>query len=298
MLLPLSVFIALLLIVHSHPISKGYLLREKILISFVIWSVMLTLSTEVLSIAHQFTFGGVLSAWSLTLIATVIWASRHTIIFHNLDIRRQFRLLFHDRMRSILAAGISIILCISGMLALFTAPNNWDATYYRLARVMHWIQNQNVDFYPTHITQQLYLAPWASYPIAHFQLLTGGDVFANSVQWVAMVMTLLTLSLIVAYWKGDLWTQLIAVVFAATLPMGILQSSSVQSDYVLGFWIVSSTYFALHAIREKKNVFSLLTGVSLGLAFYTKSTSLFFAFPFVLWFAYSLWKTFFASSRN
>jgi hypothetical protein len=37
--------------------------------------------------------------------------------------------------------------------------------------------------------------------------------------------------------------QLIAAVFVATIPMGILQASSTQNDYVLSFWLICFVYF-------------------------------------------------------
>jgi hypothetical protein len=39
----------------------------------------------------------------------------------------------------------------------------------------------------THVLRQLHMSPWAEFAITHLQLLTGGDRFANIVQWSGLV---------------------------------------------------------------------------------------------------------------
>ncbi len=67
---------------------------------------------------------------------------------------------------------------------------------YHLARVAHWGQNHTVAFYPTHIVRQLYQPPWAEYAMLHLYILAGGDRLANLVQWVAMAVSLVGVSVI------------------------------------------------------------------------------------------------------
>ena len=67
---------------------------------------------------------------------------------------------------------------------------------YHMPRVMHWIQNQNVDFYPTSTTRQLYVSPFSEYVILHLQLIVNGDRLANLVQWFSMFGSLIGVSLI------------------------------------------------------------------------------------------------------
>ena len=48
-----------------------------------------------------------------------------------------------------------------GIVALTAPPNTWDSMTYHMPRVEHWIENRNVEPYPTHILRQLSLGPGA-----------------------------------------------------------------------------------------------------------------------------------------
>ena len=44
---------------------------------------------------------------------------------------------------------------------------------------------------------------------------------------------------------ADMRRQVFAVVFAATIPMGFLQATSVQTDYAVSFWLVCFVFYLL-----------------------------------------------------
>ncbi|MFQ5613129.1 MAG: hypothetical protein ACE5H9_13450, partial [Anaerolineae bacterium] len=73
-------------------------------------------------------------------------------------------------------------------------------------------------------------------------------------------------------------------VAGVTIPMGILQSTSTQTDYVLAFWLVCFAYFGLLFKARPTLSCSLVVGLSLGLAILTKPTAYYYALPFVIWY--------------
>ncbi|MHC5831404.1 MAG: glycosyltransferase family 39 protein, partial [Nostoc sp.] len=105
------------------------------------------------------------------------------------------------------------------------------------------IQNHTVAHYPTSYTPQLYQNPWSEFVILHFQILSGGDYFANLVQWFSMIGCIIGVSLIARQLGADLRGQVFSAVVTATIPMGILQASSTQNDYVIAFWVVCLAYY-------------------------------------------------------
>ncbi|WP_337286853.1 glycosyltransferase family 39 protein [Candidatus Methylomirabilis sp.] len=256
--------------------------RLIVLSAYAVCGVLVWLSSELLSVFHQLTFWGIAAFWSIcALIFGAIVATRpaspHLAAPPVANIRFSVSLLLPLLCS---AAAISILL----LTAFVAAPNNWDSMTYHLPRVMHWQQNRSLQFFPTHIHRQLHSGPWAEMAILHFQLLAGSDRLANLVQWFAMIGSVLGVSYIAKTVGGSKEAQALAVLIAVTIPMGILQSTSTQTDYVVALWVVSFTAFSLTMITEGPSLgLALLTGAGLGLAMLTKATAVLFTVPVVVW---------------
>jgi hypothetical protein len=108
---------------------------------------------------------------------------------------------------------------------------------YHLARVLHWQQDRSVALYAINIERQLHLPPGGEYGILRLDLRSGGDRLDNLPQWLAAMGSLPVVSLIPARLDATARGQALAAVFCATLPMGILQSSSTQNDYQVAYWL-------------------------------------------------------------
>ena len=283
--LPLACFalIYMTALRYSLRVAHEWDPRRSFLLACVVWGVLLTAFTEALSISHSLTRGSLSVAWGLACVASAA-------AYHRLG-RTQERRKVLDGVSAMpntliaLLCGAGIIVLTVGLIGLLAPPNTWDSMTYHMSRVAHWIQNQSVAHYPTNIPRQLHLALWAEFAITHFQLLTGGDRFANSVQWFSMAGSLLGVSLIAQQLGAGVVGQVVAVVFAATIPMGILQGSSTQNDYVVTLWLICVAYYTLSAIKQNRYdlPLSLMIGANVGLAVLTKSTAYVYAFPFVVW---------------
>jgi dolichyl-phosphate-mannose-protein mannosyltransferase len=185
----------------------------------------------------------------------------------------------------ITVCGIGVILGITGLIALLAPPNTWDSMTYHMPRVMHWAQNRSVDFYPTHIPRQLQYFPWAEYAILQPQLLSATDRFANLVQWISSLVSMTGVSLIAGFFTTRKLPQALAAIVCGALPMGIMQSTSTQNDYVGAAWLICFTFFMLcwSNLRRGGLHFTIAAGCALGLGMLTKPTLVCF-FPAVfLW---------------
>ncbi|MFT7563697.1 MAG: hypothetical protein ACI8ZT_001346, partial [Bacteroidia bacterium] len=229
----------------------------------------IAISTELLSSLHAITFTALLVAWCLFLLVGF------------------FALFIHQRsykvstpgswgakpVTAILIGSITFILAITLFTAIVYPPNTWDSMTYHMPRVLHWITNNDVSFYPTEITRQNFQMPLAEFAIMHLQVLTGGDWYANLVQWVSFLV-LISLGVVVADELGlERKLQLITAVIIATLPMAVLQASSTQNDLVVSVFLMS---FGLFMLRLRVNFSTenlLFAAISLGLALLTKGTA-------------------------
>jgi 4-amino-4-deoxy-L-arabinose transferase-like glycosyltransferase len=153
-----------------------------------------------------------------------------------------------------------------------------------MSRVMHWIQNRSLAHYPTDIDRQLWMPPWAELAVLHLQLLFGNDRLVNLVQWFTMVGSVLGVSLLARQLGASLRGQILAAIFCLTIPMGILQATSTQTDYATAFWGVCLAFYVLQAHkRGLRNDEWVLLSLATGLGVLTKGTFVAFAFPLFGW---------------
>ncbi|NER78921.1 MAG: hypothetical protein F6K42_04950 [Leptolyngbya sp. SIO1D8] len=283
-MLVLLPFLALALLVTYWHSRQDW--RRAVLLAALSWGVLLVVVTEITSALRLFSFPGLLISW-LIVNGILIVVNRRRLFQ-----TKQFLTLGTPQKLTPfmigLLLGIGAIVASIGLIALVAPPNNWDSMTYHMGRVVHWVQNRSVIHYPTNIIRQLYPGPWSSFAVAHLQILSGGDRFANLIQWMSMLGSLIGVSLIAQQLGSGVRGQIFAAVICATIPMGILQSSSTQNDYVVAFWLVCLAYFVLQTIQSKfANQWILAAGASLGLALLTKGTAYLYAFPFCLWLVFS-----------
>jgi hypothetical protein len=242
----------------------------------VVSAVLVVVSTELLSFWYALTHESLLVLWGAMVLALAILAWQRRTAIHHLSFRSSSPLSRTDRA---LLAAVLVIVVAEALVAMLAPPNTWDSMTYHMSRVAHWTQRASVEHYPTFIQRQLYMPPLAEFMILTLYLLGRGDRLANLVQWAAMMGSLVGVSLLARQFGGSPRAQVLAVVVAATIPMGILQASSTQNDSVVGLWLVS---LAVAVVAQRR---SLIVGAALGLALATKASAFVFAAPFVLWFA-------------
>jgi 4-amino-4-deoxy-L-arabinose transferase-like glycosyltransferase len=258
--------------------------RMSFLSAALTWGLAVTASTEVLSLFHLITFEWLVTFWvGLVLLSAVICRTAST--------RGKLVSLFQfpgiPRFDLWCLGGVASIVVVAGLVAYVAPPNNPDSIFYHMARVLHWIQNQTVAHYPTNILHQLIMPPWAEFSIMHLHILSGSDQWSNLVQWFSMLGSIIGVSLLAKQLGADRQGQILAVVIAATIPMGILQASSTQNDYVTAFWLVCLLHYILRFKREPAWTNAVGVGASLALALLTKATAYLYAVPLLLWFGVS-----------
>ncbi len=188
----------------------------------------------------------------------------------------------------VLIIGVLLIVIATGVIAFNAPPNNYDSMHSHMGKIPYWIQNHSIAHYPTHAWDSLRYEPFSGFSVLQFYILSAGDKFANCVQWLSMIGCLIGVSLIAKRFGAKFLGQILAVVLCATIPMGIMQSTSTQVDYVASFWLVCFVCFFLISLKIISWPIIVALGSSLALALLTKTTNYFFAFPFVIWLVLSL----------
>ena len=272
----------------------------------VAWAVILTAITEALSLFGALTLGWLAGSW---ILACMIAGSLCLPLVRQGIRSMRWRPILELPTAAALLLGATVtIITTVGIDAAVAAPNGWDSMTYHMGRVVHWMQDATVAYYPASAVPQLYQPPWAEFAILHLQILSGGDHLANLVQWFSMVGSVIGVSVLAQQLGADRVGQVLAAVCAVTVPIGIVQASGTQNVYVVTFWLVCSVHYFLTlragptmgshepAAESPKPAAgspkpaagypaSLGFGASLGLALLTKGTTYVYILPFVLWFA-------------
>jgi hypothetical protein len=289
-LLPVLTFLALFLdLLHGQEGGAqdfaGW--RRPFLLAALLCGGWVVIVTEGLSLFSALARGWVAALWAVALLAAVVFGSRRGLLRIDLAKLRNSLQTTAWPERLILA-GLACVVVTLFLVAWVSPPNNTDSLQYHMSRVVHWAQNHSLRHYPTAFEPQLYSPIWAEATILNLRLLWGSDQPANLVQWFSMVGSLVGASAIAGFLGARLRGQLVAAAFAASIPMGILQASSTQNDYVTAFWLVCLAYFAVLGARRALTAVEWLgMALALGLGMLTKGTFYPYAVPFGIWIAVS-----------
>src|SRR2546425_12653070 len=155
--------------VPSNTKSLSVSLRECFLFIAILWGVSVTIITEILSAFSLITFGWLVVFWCVVLLGSTFFVislmKRQRLVVLSPSPRLPFRAVPF-------LSGLVLIVALTGVTAFVSPPNTYDSMTYHMSRVVHWIQDRNVSFYPTHITRQIYMNPWAEFAIMHLQILS------------------------------------------------------------------------------------------------------------------------------
>jgi hypothetical protein len=247
--------------------------RQAFVYATVLWGLMIWFLTELLGYIHALSLWPLAGGWALVSIVMGRGAFSHRESLFVLLLRRLKELTLTEKFILFL---IMTIVVLKGISAFYSAPNTSDAMTYHLNRVEHWIQNRTLAYYPTHVARQLYSPPGAEYLILQLRILSGGDHFSNAVQWFAAIGSMVAVSGLAWLLGAERKGQLLAGLLAACLPMGLVQSTSTQTDYVLTFWLTAFVYLLWMMYRQPGWGAAVAAGASLGFAFLTKATAYLF----------------------
>jgi hypothetical protein len=291
-LIPLAVFIVSLLLFRDlfnrqTPRISGW--REAFVAAAIAVGAFIALSSEALSLVGALTQPALVIVWLAAFLILLVLVQKRGLIKQGVGwLRERPDLAKVSKTERALLAVTGIFASVLFFVARLAPPNTNDSLSYHLSRVMHWIQNQGLMHYSTAIDRQLWMPPWAEMAVMQLYLFKGDDGLSNLVQWFSMGASLVVVSLIARRMGAGGAGQVFAALFCVTLPMGILQATSTQTDYATAFWLVCLAYFALLAHqRQLAAVEWVLLSLVVALGVLTKGTYYTFALPFLVWLLFS-----------
>lgn len=174
--------------------------------------------------------------------------------------------------KQIVSGFIALTLILTFAAGLLLPPNNWDSMTYHLSRVMFWVQHDNLYYYPTYNVRQLYqppLAEWMTY--LGYKLDLNSDRGLFLIQWLSYASCIALSWQVIRQQIIKPVYQVLALSFAVSIPMAVLQASSTQNDQVLAFLVL---YATIRLFKARTWFDFAVVGIAAALAFMTKGTAL------------------------
>jgi hypothetical protein len=242
------------------------------------WGLALFVITEGLSLPHWLTSRSVTVAW-MAFCAGCLAVPKRKNEWKE-DFRLRLRRVAHTERMALV--GIGCLLIIVCTTALVSAPNVWDAMEYHLPRVIMWMSNKSVAFYPTPDYLQLVFAPWSEYAMMHLHLLWGSDRLVNMVEYFSFVGSVLGASWIARLLGAGIPGQVFAAAVCATIPQAALEASGPMNTCAVSFWILAALGFLIAWKQEPTWLNANSFGIASGLALLTKGTAFIYLPPLCL----------------
>ena len=269
LVLPVTAFLLFCRILRKESVDW----RRTILGAAVFCGTSVAVITEALSAGQLLTRAAVAISWLAICAGEILFLKFRTSRTSQIEHSSETSAGGLDAATKWLLAGAGLITLLIGITAVVAPPSMWDAMDYHLPRMVMWMSNHSVRFYPTPDYVQLIWGPWAEYAMMHTYLLWGSDRFVNMVQFFSMTGCLIGVSLIAKSLGASPRGQALAAVVCVTIPEGVLEASGPMNTYVLAFWMTATVAFLLSWNEDPSWLNLVCAGLSAGLAIFTKGTA-------------------------
>lgn len=293
LLLPVVAFGLLWLLISAHRRTIGFAQlsrRGTMVLAFLAFELIVLGITEVSSIGSHLTSGTVVVAWAVVIVVLAVAARSPVMRLVRTQgaLRRICRHVtatvrrtgIDDRIWLVTLAVFFGIMVALGMMYL---PSNVDSLVYHLTRVEHWIQNRTIAPFATHYPPQVEFVPLSEYNLALLHLLSGTDRFDAAVDLLATLICVVGSSELARLLGANRSVQIMAAVLCVTIPTGILLATSTENDPMAAAMAIGLLVVGVSLSIDRRWPWqAAVFGVTVGLAYMTKSTLIFLMGPAVI----------------
>ena len=283
--------IVLFIISFLFVISSSYLitsiLRPKKIENTILYFILIAISQviisiESLSLLKQINISGLLIINFIIFTTGFLFRLKKSSGYADISIfkvikdAKIFQSLKQDKILLILFLFFCFSSLISFFFTLTTPTTSSDSLAYHLARIGFWLQNNSLAHFETSSIRQIVFPINSEIMILWPMIFLKRDYLAIMNEYLAYWGCLFVVFSFLKYLKFSTKRILWAIFILASLPAVILESSSAQTNLIMGFLLFCSLYLFVFGTREKDKTAVIFSAISYAIALGTKNTAFFF----------------------
>lgn len=187
--------------------------------------------------------------------------------------------LWNQRQRIAKSLLIAVVVVIGGIAfaqGFFSFPTTTDAHNYHIPRALYWLEHKSI-LQPEIYTSNDFMGPYPSVVLALLYSLTASDRLLFLSQWTSYLLIIIISGKVLTALGASHKQREFGQILVATIPITVLQASSVQSDLVVALWCLVSILYVLRLNSEKNPMYSIPFAAALGLGILSKATMFLYA---------------------
>jgi hypothetical protein len=190
--------------------------------------------------------------------------------------------------------GLFIILISYIGLAILSTQipqNTSDSLYNHLSRIGHWLQQGNLNPYPS-FSQIGITYPYNNSLLMMWSILfLGVDKYVGFVQWSGLVFLSLAIFGVARLFSFNRSKAAFSAIIFLTFPIVTFESITAQNDILVAAFVLIGLYFLIVGFRKSQFQPLFFASMSFALAIGTKQTALFLVPGFLIIFFYLLFQS-------
>ncbi|MDH5505846.1 MAG: glycosyltransferase family 39 protein [Anaerolineae bacterium] len=174
----------------------------------------------------------------------------------------------------LIGIAVGLVYLLGAVLILVVRPNTYDGLTYHISRAGYWLQNKSFAPWPTPNLRQVIFPMNAEIGLLWTMLFWGSDRLVGFVEWLAVPITCINIYGLGRLLGGNRQAALFSSLIWATFPQVVFQATSTFNDLIVNVFFISMVYLLFLGMKTRETAPAILSGISMGLAFGTKSTVL------------------------
>lgn len=184
---------------------------------------------------------------------------------------------------------LSIFPIVSFISGSTIAPNNWDSMTYHFSRFLHWLSNNNLNFFITSNDRENIYPILPDILFAQLFSVFYNDKYLFVLTWASLIVSayyIFKITFLISYNKE---ASYLASFLTLIIPSHVAFMSSSQTDAVSTVLVVILLYYAILLNFKQSQMILTLCFLMIPLFITTKTTGLILSFPIYLYIIYNNW---------